>query len=110
MYHLYHNTLLIYSAPSERNHTIDGLQPWSLHTLRVTACTIIGCTSSNEVKARTDESPPEGSIGLDLVVDNSREVRVKWNNVAEANGNISYDVYFEGLFYRNTGEKYFDAP
>ncbi len=110
VYNLYHNTLLIYSDPTQRRHTIDSLQPWSLHTLRVTACTVIGCTSSNEVKARTEESPPEGSIGLDLVVDNSREVSVKWNEVAEANGNISYDVYFEGLFYSDPGEKCLDAP
>ena len=106
MYRLYHNTLLIYSHPSERQHRIDQLQPWSLHTLRIEACTVIGCTSSNEVKTRTQEALPEGNISLDLKVDSSREVSVKWNAVAVANGNISYDVYFEGLFYRDPGEKF----
>ena len=26
--------------------------------------------------------------------------------MAVVNGNISYDVYFEGLFYRDPGEKF----
>jgi len=105
MYRLYHNTLLIYSHPSEQQHRINNLQPWSLHTLRIDACTVIGCTSSNEVKARTQEEEPEGDIGLDLKVDNSREVSLKWNAVAVPNGNVSYDAYFEGLFYHDPGEK-----
>ena len=34
-----------------------------------------------------------------------RQVDVKWNPVDKANGDVVYDVYFEGLEYVNPGDK-----
>ena len=103
LYRLYHNGLLIYTDHSIREHTIRHLQPWSLHLIRVDACTDKGCSSSNEVEGRTQEALPLGTIGLDLSVVDGRTVDVKWNALQNPNGRIYYDVYFEGFFYTDPG-------
>jgi hypothetical protein len=46
-----------------------------------------------------------GSIGLDLRVVGPRQVDVKWNAVTERNGDVMYDVYFEGLEYVDPGKQ-----
>ena len=103
-YKLFHNGLLVYNSPTVRQHLIGGLSPWSLHVLRVEACTSRGCGSSAEVRARTMEAPPEGQIGLGLRVSGQRSVDVKWNAVEVENGEVAYDVYVEGLEYVDPGE------
>src|SRR6266536_4939997 len=99
LYRLYHNGLFICNDSSQLSFTINNLLPWSLHSFVVEACTVIGCSSSNEVSARTQESSPVGVIGINVIVDGPRQVRVLWTNVAVPNGLLYYDVYFEGLFY-----------
>ena len=59
--------------------------------------------SSNDVQARTQEAPPDGTIGLNLRVSGPRSVDVAWNKVAVPNGDLTYDVYVEGLYYVNPG-------
>ncbi len=49
-YRLYHNGLLVYTHPNIREYKMDNLQPWSLHTFRLEACTSRGCGSSEEVE------------------------------------------------------------
>lgn len=61
----------------------------------------MGCSSSHEVSARTQEAPPQGTIGLSAQVLDARSVRVQWTRVQTPNGLLFYDVYFEGLFYVN---------
>ena len=102
-YRLYQNGLLILSNSTTLEFTVDNLQPWSLHLFRVEACTVKGCTSTSEVSARTQEAPPVGNIGLDLTVKGPRSVSLLWNSVDRANGIISYDAYFEGIFYVDPG-------
>ena len=102
-YRLYHNGLLIFSHPSQLQHVIMGLAAWSFHLLRLEACTSTGCSSSNEVEARTQEAPPEGTVGLDLLVNGPRTVSVNWNPVETPNGLVVYEVYFEGLYYVDPG-------
>ena len=93
----------MYEDPIVREFSIYNLEPWSLHSLRIEACTVKGCGSSDEVSARTQEAPPEGNVGLDLKVDGARTVSVKWNTVSRANGLVYYHVYFEGFFYADPG-------
>jgi usherin len=103
-YRLFQNGLLIYNNPTTREFRIGNLLPWSLHLLRVEACTVKGCGSTTEVSARTQEAPPVGTIGLDLIVEGPRSVRLLWNGVVQSNGVVQYDAYFEGLFYVDPGE------
>ncbi|ESO94175.1 hypothetical protein LOTGIDRAFT_118598, partial [Lottia gigantea] len=99
-YELYHNKKIVHSS-LVREYRIDNLQPYSLHEFRVAACTIKGCGFSNEVQARTMEAPPEGLIVLEVVGINSRAVNTSWSAPAKTNGRLFYDVYFEGLYYKD---------
>ena len=66
-YNLYHNGLSVYSATeAERSlgHVISGLAPWSLHVIRMEACTVQGCGSSGEVQARTQVRRWSGMEGF----------------------------------------------
>ena len=58
-YRLYHNGLLVYTSANNRQYSIDNLQPWSLHTFRVEACTSRGCGSSEEVQVQMGYSEYE---------------------------------------------------
>ena len=97
---------MILASSSVSEHLISGLLPWSPHTLYIEACTIKGCTASDKVTSRTQEAPPEGKVMLQLRVTGQRQVEVKWNRVETPNGNVVYDVYFDGLEYEDPGENF----
>ena len=102
-YRLVQNDRVVYITLSNLEFLIDGLQPWSRHTVRVEACTLRGCGSSNTVDVRTMESQPQGSVTLNAIVIGSREVNVRWTAPLVPNGLLIYDVYFQGLFYVDPG-------
>ncbi len=54
-------------------------------------------------QARTQEKEPEGTVGLEAEVLGPRTVRARWTAPTEPNGNVYYNVYFEGLFYADPG-------
>ena len=60
------------------------------------------CFSSR--KARTQEAPPVGLIGLQVRVEGQRTVSALWTAVIEPNGAILYDVFFNGIFYVDPGK------
>ncbi|XP_062584554.1 usherin-like isoform X1 [Saccostrea cucullata] len=97
-YHLYHNEVKVYSGLT-RSYTIENLAPYSLQAVRVSACTVRGCGSSELVKGRTMEAPPTGYIVMNSEVKDARTIKVYWNAPAEANGVMYYDIYAEGEFY-----------
>jgi len=90
-------------------YDVGGLMPYSLHAFRVVACTIKGCGSSSLVKARTMEAKPDGFVTMEAEVTDARSIQVKWTPPIDPNGDLQYDVYFEGTFYRNPG-KYRNVP
>lgn len=83
--------------------------PYSLHAFRVVACTSKGCGSSSLVKARTMEAQPEGFVTMAVEVADARTVQVRWTPPVQPNGDMYYDVYFEGLYYRNPSKCNFAA-
>ena len=87
------------------NFTITNLLPYSLQTVRLTACTVKGCGSSTMVTGRTMEAPPSGFVVMEMRVKDARTVEVQWTRPAEENGEIYYDVYCDGVFYANPGGK-----
>jgi hypothetical protein len=101
-YHLYHNEVKVYSGLT-RSHTLENLAPYSLQTVRVSACTVRGCGSSRMVRGRTMEAPPTGFIVMNAEVIDARTIRVFWNAPVEANGIMYYDIYAEGKFYADRG-------
>ncbi|CAH1791583.1 unnamed protein product, partial [Owenia fusiformis] len=100
-YELYQNGLMVFSNATTREYRATGLEPYSLHTLRVVACTAKGCGSSNEVQARTMEAPPIGTVVLEMRVNGPRSVSVRWNPPSVPNGRVYFDIYFQGLYYRD---------
>ncbi|ELU01149.1 hypothetical protein CAPTEDRAFT_219707 [Capitella teleta] len=98
-YRLYHNGLQVLNSSFITYKFIDGLQPWSLHRFRVSACTVKGCGSSNEIAARTQEAPPIGEVGLEIGLTRARSVEVRYTGVEVNNGIVFYNIYFEGPFY-----------
>ncbi|PIK62300.1 putative usherin [Apostichopus japonicus] len=79
--------------------SITGLAPWSLQVFRLEACTSAGCSYSPEVQSRTQEAPPVGTITLSVNPINARAVNAFWSAPAQPNGDIIYDLLFDGLFY-----------
>lgn len=55
------------------------------------------------------EAQPEGFVSMQMEVVDARSVDVKWNPPSEPNGDIYYDVYFEGLFYSDPGKMLYTA-
>ena len=100
---MYHNTLLVFNTSHDVTYTISGLQPYSLHRVRLEACTAQGCSSSATRQVRTREAPPVGDIGFTVDVIGSREVQAYWTAVDEANGVVFYEVYFGGMYYVDPG-------
>lgn len=49
-YRLYHNEIQIYNSSSILFFLITGLEPYTLHSLRLVVCTIKGCASSDVVE------------------------------------------------------------
>lgn len=101
-YELYHNEVLVYSG-LDMIYAIAGLSAYSLNSFRVTACTVVGCGSSELVQARTREAVPQGYIVMQLKVAGPRYVKVRWDRPEFPNGEMVYNVYFEGLFYTDPG-------
>ena len=54
-------------------------------------------------QARTQEAEPVGSVGLSAEVQGPRSVRTLWTAPAVPNGQMYYDVFFEGIFYVDPG-------
>jgi hypothetical protein len=84
-------------------YDVGGLAPYSKNVFRIVACTKSGCSSSKQTMAYTQEAQPEGFVTMDLRVDDARTVSVKWTVPEKPNGNMSFDVFFQGLFYTNPG-------
>ena len=128
LYRLYHNGLMIYnmtpslttenvpplqspSTPDQQanviagQYTVTGLMPYSLHQIRLEACTAKGCSSSETIEARTMEDVPRGTIGLAVRNEGARRIGVQYNEVEVENGEVYYTVYAEGLYYVDIGKK-----
>lgn len=98
------NDITVFQTTTEHSHIITGLTPYSRHTIYVQICTAIGCTSSPVVEAYTAEEPPLGTVTMSIEAVRSREIDVIWTSPAVPNGPITFNVYFQGLFYVAPGK------
>ncbi|XP_076463865.1 usherin-like [Babylonia areolata] len=97
-YVLYHNDKNVTEGLIFR-HEVNGLSPYSRHVFRLQVCTAQGCAFSAEVEARTKEAAPEGTLVLTASIKDARTVSVHWTRPSDANGQLFFDVFFQGLFY-----------
>lgn len=56
-----------------------------------------------QVEARTMEAPPEGAVDVFATVDGSKEAQLKWLAPNKPHGQLTYTVFFTGLFYADQG-------
>ncbi|CAH2254292.1 usherin [Pelobates cultripes] len=103
-YGLYMDGILMQNS-SQLSFFVDGLSPWSKHSFRLQACTSKGCALGRLVEAYTQESKPEGVVLVHAVTDGPRGIQMKWQGPERPNGNVTYNVIFEGLFYVMKGWK-----
>ena len=101
-YDLYHNEVPVYTGLGFE-YNIGGLLPYSLHAFRVSVCTKKGCVASTLVKGRTQEAAPVGFVTMDTRIEDPRTVSVMWTAPESPNGDLYFNVFFEGLFYKDPG-------
>lgn len=86
-YELYQNNNLV-KNDSLLTFQSEGLQPYSLHTFRVRACTAKGCGESAPISVHTLDAPPIGNVTLQANTVGPRTLQAQWTAVQIPNGNI----------------------
>ncbi|XP_063040160.1 usherin [Engraulis encrasicolus] len=89
----------VISSSSSLTAVVTHLTPWSLHSLRLQACTAKGCALGPVVWVRTLESAPEGDVELEMLSNGPSAVKARWTAPANPNGNLTYTLLFTGTFY-----------
>ena len=56
------------------------------------------------MKGRTQEAAPVGFVTMEVRIEDPRTVSVKWTAPINPNGDMYFDVFFEGLFYKDPGK------
>ncbi|XP_074120778.1 usherin [Sminthopsis crassicaudata] len=71
-------------------HTVTGLSAYTNYSFTLTACTSVGCTTSQPIVSRTLQAAPQGvwSIPRHIII-NSTTVELYWNEPEKPNGLIS---------------------
>ena len=73
---------------------ITELNPFTVYSVRVKACTAKGCGLGDREHARTNEAPPTGQGAPTLVAQEWNVVQVSWSPPSSPNGIvIRYEVY-----------------
>uniref|UniRef100_A0A672FK37 Usher syndrome 2A (autosomal recessive, mild) n=1 Tax=Salarias fasciatus TaxID=181472 RepID=A0A672FK37_SALFA len=87
-------------AFSDRSTTLHGLAPYHRYEMRLEACTVLGCSSSDWSSVLTLEAPPSGQTAplLDLQPDSHTGLQTSflltWSPPAQPNGRIlHYEVH-----------------
>ncbi|KAL2098581.1 hypothetical protein ACEWY4_005061 [Coilia grayii] len=103
-YRLWMNGAVMHNASADTHFVlVTHLTPWSLHGLRLQACTAKGCALGPVVLARTLESRPEGDLVLEVLSDGPNAVKARWQAPARPNGNLTYTVLATGTFHNTPG-------
>lgn len=77
---------------------ITGLNPFTIYSVRVKACTAKGCGLGEREHARTGEAPPIGQGAPTLVAREWNVVQVSWSSPSFPNG-----IVVQYVVYRKTG-------
>ncbi|XP_056671903.1 usherin isoform X2 [Monodelphis domestica] len=89
---------LIHIDKGKMEHTVTGLCAYTNYSFTLTACTSVGCTTSQPIVSRTLQAAPQGvwSIPRHIII-NSTTVELYWNEPEKPNGLISkYQLHRNG--------------
>jgi len=82
---------------------VRDLSPWTSYSFRVSACTLSGCTVSNDAHVKTLEAPPAGLGQPRLTASAVGQVLVEWAAPQSSNGVIiRYELYRRAVNGTNT--------
>lgn len=77
-----------------RSKLITGLNPFTVYSARVKACTLKGCGLGEREHARTNEAPPVGQGAPTLIAQEWNVVQISWSPPTSPNGIITqYRIY-----------------
>ena len=79
----------ITNGPNMLNTTVASLEPYVVYTVRVQACTVVGCTVSDSNTVRTLESVPMLQGAPMVLALGPTSVGVSWNSPEKPNGIIT---------------------
>nr|XP_006813188.1 PREDICTED: usherin [Saccoglossus kowalevskii] len=93
-----------YTAPiylsdtSSFSYTYTGLDAYTEYSFSVTACTVIGCTSSDTASVTTLQAPPQGVEPPTHVVVSATTLEIYWYEPTKPNGEIiNYRLFRDGV-------------
>ena len=83
-----------YNTGLNRTKLISGLNPFTVYSVRVEACTAKGCGLGDRQHARTNEAPPIGQGAPRLIPREWNVVEISWSPPVTPNGIITqYEIY-----------------
>ncbi|KAH0622701.1 hypothetical protein JD844_025231 [Phrynosoma platyrhinos] len=100
IYNIFSDNHLEYSGLS-RQFLFRRLEPFTLYTLVLEACTVAGCTRSLPQTIWTDEAPPASQMAPVIESVNATSIGVRWSEPINSNGKI---IRYE-VIHRKTKEK-----
>ncbi|EMP31184.1 Usherin [Chelonia mydas] len=83
-----------------RQFLFRRLEPFTLYTLVLEACTVAGCTRSSPQPVQTDEAPPASQLAPVIQSVNATNIELSWSEPINANGKI---IHYE-VIHRCTKE------
>nr|XP_032625073.1 usherin-like [Chelonoidis abingdonii] len=98
-YNILNDDNLEYSGLS-RQFLFRRLEPFTLYTLVLEACTVAGCTRSSPQPVRTDEAPPASQLAPVIQSVNATNIELSWSEPINPNGKI---IHYE-VIHRCTKE------
>lgn len=102
-YRLVQNGNIVFSGLLKM-YTHTKLEPFTMYSYTIMACTIKGCGSSTQSSARTDEATPEGLVNPTVIDTQSNSITLQLNEVEKPNGIVTYVLYITGEHLVGTGE------
>uniref|UniRef100_H3A4S8 Usherin n=1 Tax=Latimeria chalumnae TaxID=7897 RepID=H3A4S8_LATCH len=98
-YNIFSDDNLEYSGLS-RQFLFRRLEPYTIYTLVLEACTEEGCTRSPPQPVRTDEAPPSSQPAPVAKSVNAASIELKWSKPLNPNGKI---IRYEIIYKHNKG-------
>ncbi|KAI6647642.1 usherin [Oopsacas minuta] len=97
MFGYFYNPYCVANRGTQTYDTED-LQPFTSYNLRIQACTIIGCGTSDSTIASTLEASPEGITTPTLSSRTSTTLTIRIYPIFNPNGFVTYTLFARGVF------------
>ena len=94
-YRLVQNGSVVFSG-LQTMYTYTELEPFTVYSFAIMACTIKGCGSSSQSSAYTGDAVPQGFVYPTVLNVQSNSITVLLNEVEEPNGIVTYILYITG--------------